>query len=537
MHTTKRIFSWLLALVLLTSLLGAGALAADPERISEVTLVVSPMEAGVRIGPDVITTPDGAKYTVHTQHLRLLPFVYSEDALLTYYIGSTSPTLESGHVYALEFWLRADEGCVLDSALQLKVQDTGSARCADVKWERYTDEFGVETLRGQLTYVVGSVPNPTTVTALSMTANGATVPVVGQTLASAFTLSATPAGGTYKTEVPVLWNSDQPTAGKVEAGHAYYTMSFLILAAEGHQFAPGIKLSLDGEALPASMLTLLSRTNSHIASFAFSYYGIVVHQTAHGTASAPDYAPGSSFVQLTATPDPGYALAGWVVTDQQGTRIEVSAENTFLMPDPISAAEESLALECVSVTPLFSPLPPANPFTDVASGQYYYDPVIWAVNHRPQITNGTTPTTFSPLSACTRGQVVTFLWRAAGEPAPKSSVCPFTDVKPGDYFYNAVLWAVEQGITNGTSKTTFSPGEPCTRAHVVTFLWRAQQSPPASGVNPFTDVPAGQYYTDAVLWAVNHDPQITNGTGPTTFSPGNSCTRGQIVTFLYRADA
>ena len=173
-----------------------------------------------------------------------------------------------------------------------------------------------------------------------------------------------------------------------------------------------------------------------------------------------------------------------------------------------------------------------NTFDDIKADEYYYDAVIWAVNHNPQITNGTSATEFSPNATCTRGQVVTFLWRANGCPEPKISINPFTDVKADAYYYKAVLWAIEEGITNGTSKTTFSPNEPCTRAHVVTFLWRSAGKPAAGSANPFTDVKAGQYYTDAVLWAVSKN--ITNGTSANTFSPGSPCTRGQIVTFLYR---
>ena len=175
---------------------------------------------------------------------------------------------------------------------------------------------------------------------------------------------------------------------------------------------------------------------------------------------------------------------------------------------------------------------PVIPFNDVPAGQYYAEPVLWAVNHEPQITNGTSPTTFEPEKTCTRGQVVTFLWRAMGCPEPKSLKNPFTDVSSGDYYYKAVLWAAEKNITNGTSPTTFSPNNPCTRAHVVTFLWRAHEKPAAGGRNPFTDVSAGLYYSDAVLWAVSRE--ITNGTSPTTFSPDRHCTRGQIVTFLHR---
>ena len=171
-------------------------------------------------------------------------------------------------------------------------------------------------------------------------------------------------------------------------------------------------------------------------------------------------------------------------------------------------------------------------FQAVAMDQYYAVPIGWALDKG--ITNGTSNVDFSPMASCTRGQVVTFLWRAAGKPAPKSSSNPFSDVKKGDYYYDAVLWAVEKGITNGTSATTFSPNQNCTRGQVVTFLWRNAGSPKTSGSNPFGDVKSGEYYYSAVLWAVGHNPQITNGTSATTFSPSNTCTRGQIVTFLYR---
>lgn len=171
------------------------------------------------------------------------------------------------------------------------------------------------------------------------------------------------------------------------------------------------------------------------------------------------------------------------------------------------------------------------PFTDVKSGAYYYDAVLWAVENK--ITAGTTATTFAPNDTCTRGQIVSFLWRAKGKPEPTSTVNPFTDVKEGDYFYKAVLWAVENGITSGTSATTFSPNAGCTRGQVAAFLWRAEgKQAPSSDSNPFTDVKPGAYYYNAVLWAVEN--KITAGTSATTFSPDATCTRGQIVSFLYR---
>lgn len=170
-------------------------------------------------------------------------------------------------------------------------------------------------------------------------------------------------------------------------------------------------------------------------------------------------------------------------------------------------------------------------FTDVKTSDYFYDAVVWAVNEG--ITNGVSATTFCPEMSCDRAQVVTFLWRAAGEPAPTSSYMPFTDVDKNDYYYDAVLWAVQQGITEGTSKTTFSPRMTVTRGQVVTFLWRAMDEKSVSTVNPFNDIKTSDYFYDAVLWAVKNE--ITNGMSATTFLPEYGCTRGQIVTFLYRA--
>ena len=169
-------------------------------------------------------------------------------------------------------------------------------------------------------------------------------------------------------------------------------------------------------------------------------------------------------------------------------------------------------------------------FVDVPSGSYYEDAVDWAVANG--ITTGTDAAHFSPDGICTRAQAVTFLWRAAGRPAPESRTMPFTDVPADSYYYDAVLWAVENGITKGTSSTTFSPDDTCTRAQIVTFLWRSEQPPAAGSSNPFTDVSADAYYADAVLWAVKE--AITTGTTRTTFSPDAECTRAQIVTFLWR---
>ena len=172
----------------------------------------------------------------------------------------------------------------------------------------------------------------------------------------------------------------------------------------------------------------------------------------------------------------------------------------------------------------------ANEFIDVPLDSYFYEAVMWAVENG--VTTGISASRFDPDGICTRAQAVTFLWRAAGCPQPKNRTMPFTDVPKSSYFYDAVLWAVEAGITKGTSDTKFSPDDLCTRAQIAVFLWRSEGSPLAEGRNPFADVAANAYYADAVLWAVAED--ITMGTSRTTFSSDDTCTRAQIVTFLWR---
>ncbi len=170
-------------------------------------------------------------------------------------------------------------------------------------------------------------------------------------------------------------------------------------------------------------------------------------------------------------------------------------------------------------------------FEDVKAGDFFFDPVEWAVENG--VTTGATAATFDPNGKCLRAHVVTFLWRAAGKPEPTSSNNPFTDVKESDFFYKAVLWAVEEGITNGLTATTFGPYAECNRAQVVTFLWRARSKPaPASTEHPFTDVAEDQFYFQPMLWAVENG--ITNGLTATTFGPTSVCNRAQVVTFLYR---
>ncbi|MBR3423681.1 MAG: S-layer homology domain-containing protein, partial [Clostridia bacterium] len=175
---------------------------------------------------------------------------------------------------------------------------------------------------------------------------------------------------------------------------------------------------------------------------------------------------------------------------------------------------------------------PGNRFTDLPPvTSYMHVPIDWAIVNR--ITYGVTPSTFEPDSSCTRAQFVTFLWRTAGQPEAESNVNPFTDVKSDSYYYKAVLWAIGKGITLGTSKTTFSPDDKVTRGQAATFLWRYEGKPvPASDVNPFVDAPDDAYYYPAVVWAV--EKGITTGVTDDSFDPEGNCTRAQCVTFLYR---
>ena len=222
---------------------------------------------------------------------------------------------------------------------------------------------------------------------------------------------------------------------------------------------------------------------------------------------------------FTITPDKGYAVANVKI---DGKSIGAVKSYTF------ENVSRTHTIEVIFMKANGNPQ--TGVFVDVATGSYYEDAVDWAVENG--ITKGTDDTHFSPDGICTRAQAVTFLWRAAGSPKPETRAMPFADIPVGSYYYDAVLWAVENGITKGTSDTTFSPNMTCSRAQIVAFLWRSEKSPAAGTANPFADVKSTAYYAGAGLWAVKED--ITKGTTNTTFSPNADCTRAQIVTFLWR---
>ena len=256
-------------------------------------------------------------------------------------------------------------------------------------------------------------------------------------------------------------------------------------------------------------------------------YSITVKSAKNGdvTASHKSAAKGTTVI-LTVDPDKGYVLDTLTVLDGKDKERKLTDKGdgkySFIMPADKVTVEASFKEE-------FPDFP--NPFSDLAPSDFCYDAVMWAVGR--DITGGIGNYTFGPNLPCTRAQAVTFLWRAAGSPEPETRAMPFTDVPVGSYYYNAVLWAIENGITEGTSDTTFSPDATCSRAQIVTFLWRAGGSPVASGNSAFTDVASDAYYAAAVIWAEKND--ITGGIGGGLFGSNNDCTRGQIVTFLYRS--
>ena len=255
-----------------------------------------------------------------------------------------------------------------------------------------------------------------------------------------------------------------------------------------------------------------------------SRYAITADKTENGTITvSPKSASKGDTVTITVKPDKGYELDTLKVLDKNGDKVKLTEKNgkyTFTMPTGKVTVKGSFVEEA-----------PVQIFKDVPVEAYYYEAVKWAAEKG--ITGGVGNGLFAPNQPCTRAQIVTFLWRAAGSPAPKNTGTAFGDVKPGSFYEQAVAWAVENGITGGTGDGKFSPDATCTRAQSVTFLYRAAGSPKVSSSAEFGDVATNAYYADAVAWAAKNG--ITGGIGGGLFGSNNNCTRAQIVTFLYRA--
>ena len=326
--------------------------------------------------------------------------------------------------------------------------------------------------------------------------------------------------GRYAPGTSVTVTADAPASGKVFDGWTAVGVTLADPSASTVTFP-----------MPAGNVTLTAKWRSSGSSgggesggtggaeSGETYRVILPVYTVNGTITAdPTEAAKGGKVTLTVTPANGYTLDALMVLDADGNALALSKQGgkfTFTMPS-----------SDVTVKAVFAP---SGIFTDVPAGSAYEDAIQWAVKNG--ITNGYGNGLFGTNDPCTRGQIVTFLWRAAGCPQPKMTLNPFRDVAAGDYCYTAVIWAVENGITNGIGDGLFGPDQTCTRAQSVTFLYRAAGSPAVSG-SSFRDVPASAFCAAAVEWAVKNG--ITNGTSEGIFSPNAVCTRGQIVTFLYR---
>lgn len=287
--------------------------------------------------------------------------------------------------------------------------------------------------------------------------------------------------------------------------------------------AIAVKADMNDSAVAEATFTRRSSSGGGGISSALGY-AVSADKTENGAITvSPKSASRGDTVTITVTPDKGYTLESLTVLDKDGKALALTDKGggryTFTMPTGKITVKAVFMDDNTML----------NFFTDVHVEDYYYDAVLWAAQEG--VTGGTSDTLFAPNAGCTRAQAVTFLWRAAGSPEPKT-LSSFADVPADAYYAKAVAWAVENGVAKGVSETAFAPDASCTRAQIVTFLWRAQQSPASGGENPFTDVPAAAYYYNAVLWAVEND--VAKGVSETAFAPNDNCTRAQIVTMIYR---
>ena len=389
------------------------------------------------------------------------------------------------------------------------------------------DKLSIKHIKGNGTveYYTGIVTETSGTKTLTFTTNGFSPFVISSAVASID-------GVMYPTLAEAVANVDSGKTIKLEADNAETatvsrTVKFT-LDKNSHVFTGSIK---------AGSYTTVTATDTEPVEYTFTYsrpssgsssydptYSVTVDKTENGSVTvSPKSASKGDTVTVTVKPDSGYVLETLTVTDKNGDELKLTDKGngkyTFTMPGS-KVEVKATFMEDNSVL---------NFFYDVPNGAYFYEAVKWAVDKG--VTNGLSDTMFGPYESCTRAQIVTFLWRAAGSPEPKT-VSSFTDVPANAYYAKAVAWAVENGITNGMTATTFAPDATCTRGQSVAFLYRALKGS-ASGSTNFTDVKSDAFYADAISWAVANN--VTNGTSNTTFSPNADCTRAEIVTFLYRA--
>ena len=391
------------------------------------------------------------------------------------------------------------------------------------------DKLSIKHIKdnGTVEYYTGIVTETSGTKTLTFTTNGFSPFVISSAVASID-------GVMYPTLAEAVANVDSGKTIKLETDCAEaVTVSRTVkftLDKNNHAFTGSIKAgsyttvtATDTE--PVEYTFTYSRPSSGSSSYDPTYSVSTPSKTEHGTVTvSPKSASKGDRVTVTVKPDSGYVLETLTVTDKNGNELTLkdkgNGKYTFTMP----AGKVEVKATFMEDNSML------NFFYDVPNNAYFYEAVKWAVENG--ITTGVGNNLFAPEQPCTRAQIVTFLWRAAGSPEPKGAASGMTDVVSGSYYEKAVAWAIENGITTGTTTTTFSPDVTCTRAQAVTFLARALKAKAASAAE-FSDVPTGSYFADAVAWAAANG--VTEGIGGGLFGSDNDCTRGQIVTFLYRA--
>ena len=389
------------------------------------------------------------------------------------------------------------------------------------------DKLSIKHTKGNGTveYYTGIVTETSGTKTLTFTTNGFSPFVISSAVASID-------GVMYPTLAEAVANVDSGKTIKLETDCAEaVTVSRTVkftLNKNSHAFTGSIKAgsyttvtATDTE--PVEYTFTYSRPSSGSSSYDPTYSVSTPSKTEHGTVTvSPKSASKGDTVTVTVKPDSGYVLETLTVTDKNGNELTLkdkgNGKYTFTMP----AGKVEVKATFMEDNSML------NFFYDVPNNAYFYEAVKWAVENG--ITDGVGNNLFAPEQPCTRAQIVTFLWRAAGSPEPKGAASGMTDVVSGSYYEKAVAWAIENGITTGTTTTTFSPDVTCTRAQAVTFLARALKAKAASAAE-FSDVPTGSYFADAVAWAAANG--VTEGIGGGLFGSDNDCTRGQIVTFLY----
>lgn len=430
----------------------------------------------------------------------------------------TAPTAKAGLVYNGADQVLIDAGSTTGGTLQYKL-DNGTYGTELPKAKNagtYTVYYKVIGNDGYADVPENSVSVSVAKRAISVKADNKSMTANGTLPTFTVTYGNLPSGVQAVDIFGTLASASTTTDGKT-TGSFDITVTTPVLKTEaGANYEVG--------AVTKGTLTVNPRSSSGGGGgSSVSTYSVTVGKTDNGSVSvSPKSASKGDTVTVTVTPDKGYTLETLTVLDKNGKELKLTEKNgkyTFTMP----AGKVEVKVTFMDDNTML------NYFVDVKAGDYFYDAVKWAAEKG--ITSGTDATHFGPNAACTRAQIVTFLWRTAGSPEPKSTGS-FADVPTDSYYAKAVAWAVENGITGGTGDGKFSPNATCTREQAVAFLYRASGSPAVSGGSAFNDVAANAYYADAVAWAEKNE--ITGGIGGGLFGSGNDCTRAQIVTFLYR---